>query len=249
MPLVCALFWVHEIHSLLVMVCACSITIRVLDVGTPWYQILRWCYLIAMSNGLSWWQWWMWTFCWALSRLWCFILLPWIIQVASLASLAQLLPPRSPTWVIRRRTALCAELLLPVCVRFSCCSPIALIRFNCCSPFASTSAAALRLRPLQLLLHDYVRFNCSPIASASTAAPRLHSLQLLLRSPIAFACDSSPCQRSRPFPRRIRGSVNGWVRRSRVTSLVPPHEHPTSVTHRHTLESWVFYACCSCDQL
>ena len=59
------------------------------------------------------------------------------------------------------------QLLLPVCVRFSCCSQIASIRFNCCSPFASATAAAPRLRPLQLLL---------PIASASTAVLRLHLL-------------------------------------------------------------------------
>ena len=50
------------------------------------------------------------------------------------------------------------QLLLTVCVRSSCCSPIHCqfsdcIRFSCCSPIS----------------------NCSPIASASTAAPRLHS--------------------------------------------------------------------------
>ena len=48
----------------------------------------------------------------------------YIIQVAELASLAQLLPPCSPTCVIRRRTAL---------------------RQSCCSPIASASAAARRL--------------------------------------------------------------------------------------------------------
>ena len=52
-----------------------------------------------------------------------------------------------------RWTTLCAELLLPDCIRFSCCSPIELIRFcllllpacvrfSCCSPLASTSTAA-----------------------------------------------------------------------------------------------------------
>ena len=46
------------------------------------------------------------------------------------------------------------QLLLPVCIRFSCCSPLA---------FAS--AAARHLHPLQLLLPYCVRFNCSsPIA-------------------------------------------------------------------------------------
>ena len=54
------------------------------------------------------------------------------------------------------------RLLLPDCVRFSCCSPIASIHFNCCSPFASASAAAHCLRQLRLLL--------APIASVSTAS-------------------------------------------------------------------------------
>ena len=70
------------------------------------------------------------------------------------------------------------QLLLPIFVRFSCCSPIASICFNCCSPFLSASAAARHLCLLQLLLPDCVHFNCSPIASV---APRLRPLQLLLR--------------------------------------------------------------------
>ena len=54
------------------------------------------------------------------------------------------------------------QLLLPVCIRFSCCSLLA-STFSCCS----------RLRPFQLLLPDCIRFNCcSLIASASAAAPR-----------------------------------------------------------------------------
>ena len=94
---------------------------------------------------------------------------------------------------------------------------------NCCSPFLSTSAAARRLRPLQLLLAACIRFNCSSpiltaprlhplllpdcirfnccslIASASTAAPRLHRLRLLLPDCIdplvasPVLKDSSPC--------------------------------------------------------
>ena len=100
------------------------------------------------------------------------------IQVAELASLAQLLPPCSPT--VRNPapdSSLCSRsrplrLLLPDCVRFNCCSPIA---------SASTAAPRLRplqlllarLRPLQLLLPDCVRFNCC--SPASTAAPRLHT--------------------------------------------------------------------------
>ena len=71
------------------------------------------------------------------------------------------------------------QLLLPDCVRFCCCSPLASIRFNCYSPIASASAAARHLRPLQLLFPDCVRFSCSRNASASTAAPGLHPLRLL----------------------------------------------------------------------
>ena len=81
----------------------------------------------------------------------------------------------------------------------SCCSPIAhasaaarrLRPLQLLLPIASASAATPRLRPLQFLLPDCVRFNCCspiasastaarPIASASTAAPRLRPLQLLL---------------------------------------------------------------------
>ena len=71
------------------------------------------------------------------------------------------------------------QLLLPDCIRFSCCSLL-----------ASASAVALRLRPLQLLLPDCVRFNCSPIASTSAVAPRLRPLQLLLPDRVRFNCCS-----------------------------------------------------------
>ena len=53
------------------------------------------------------------------------------------------------------------QLLLPVCVCFSCCSPIA------------STLTAPRLHPLRLLLPSYVRFNCC--SPTSTAAPRLHA--------------------------------------------------------------------------
>ena len=164
-----------------------------------------------------------------------------------------------------------SELLLPDCVRFSCCSPIASIRFDCCSPFASASAAARHLCLLQLLLPDCVCFNCSPFASASAAARHLCLLQLLLPDCVCFNCSpivsasavaprlpplhlqlpdcvrfdccspilhpsavlevSSPCPMFCNILRGVRGSM---VRRSRVTSLVPPHEHSTSVTHTDT---------------
>ena len=92
-----------------------------------------------------------------------------ILQVAELASLAQLLPPCSPT--VRNPA--------PDSSLKSCFSPIASasaaapgpdcgIRFHCCVclrlqlllPIASASTATPRLRPLQLLLPDCVRFNC-----------------------------------------------------------------------------------------
>ena len=99
-----------------------------------------------------------------------------------------------------------SSVLLPDCVRFSCCSPIAslvtavrrfhpllaasltCVRFGCSFPIstaprsiacasAAAPARAPRLRPLQQQLPDCVRFGCcSPMASASTAALRLHPL-------------------------------------------------------------------------
>ena len=168
-----------------------------------------------------------------------------IVQVASLASLAQLLPSRSPTWVIRCRIALCAELLLPArlhrSVSTACCwAPglhllqvllAACVRFSCCS----------RLRPLQL---------CSPMASASSAAPRLRPLQLLLPNCVRFGCCSPPAvledsghvryvHYSRTF--YIRGVRGLSMKVARHYSLVPPHEHLTSVTHRHTVKILIYW--------
>ena len=124
-----------------------------------------------------------------------------ILQVAELASLAQLLPLCSPTCVIRRRTALCQ----------SCCSPIASASAAARLLHRSASTAAPRLRPLQLLVATCVcfscysphciRFNCSTIASASAVAPRLCLLQLLLRlhlqlpDCVRFDCCSPNCIR------------------------------------------------------
>ena len=91
----------------------------------------------------------------------------YILQVAELASLAQLLPPSSPTV---RNPAPDSSLF---------------------SPIASASAAARRLRPLQLLLPGPIA------ASASTAAPRLPPprVQLLLPNCARFSC----CSLSRPL--------------------------------------------------
>ena len=111
------------------------------------------------------------------------------VQVAELASLAQLLLPCSPT--VRNSapdSSLCraasprlrplqlllpiARLLLPNCVRFNRCSPIAQLLLA-------------RLRPLQLLLPDCVRFNC--------CSPDFVRFDCC--SPIAYIrlLDSSPC--------------------------------------------------------
>ena len=103
------------------------------------------------------------------------------------------------------------QLLLPICIRFSCCSPLAsasaaaldCVCFNC-SPIASASAAAPRLCPLQLLLPDCVHFGCcSPIVSASAAAPRLRLLQLLLSDCVWFNCCSLIASALAAAPHRL----------------------------------------------
>ena len=114
---------------------------------------------------------------------------------SSLASLAQLLPPRS---AYRSNPAtdsslrLCAELLLPDCVRL----PPDCVRFSCCSPLASASNQLLLpgpirgLHPLQLLLR---------LRPLPAAAPRLRPPQLLLRCMLAACVLFSCCSRSRPL--------------------------------------------------
>ena len=90
------------------------------------------------------------------------------------------------------------QLLLAACVRFSCCSRLRLfqllpicVRFGCSSPIASASAAAPRLCPLQLLLPDCVHFGCcSPIVSASAAAPDYVCFNCC--SPIVSGSTSAP---------------------------------------------------------
>ena len=96
-------------------------------------------------------------------------------------------------------------------IRFNCSGP-ACIRFSCCSPLASASAAARRLRPLQLLLSiasvstasrlrplrlllpDCVRFN---------SAPRWRPLRLLLPDCVRFNCCSSIAPASAAAPRQL----------------------------------------------
>ena len=122
----------------------------------------------------------------------------------------------------------------------SCCSPIASASAAACSLIASTSAAAPRL---WLLLAACVRFSCcSPIVSTSAAAPQLHPLQLLLPNCVRLLpdCVHFDCC----FPARAPQCSQTFftelevqyleVQRTYVTSLVPPHEHPTSVTRTRT---------------
>ena len=112
------------------------------------------------------------------------------------------------------------QLLLPICIRFNCCSPLesaSAAALNCvhfnCFPIASISAAAPRLHLLQLLLLDCIHFGCcSLFASNSATARRLCLLQLLLPDCVCFGCcslpDSSPCPMFLNILRRVRGSVN-----------------------------------------
>ena len=114
-----------------------------------------------------------------------------ILQVAELASLAQLLHPRSPT--VRNpapdSSVQTAE-LLPDCVRFSCCSPLAsalqlllaaCVRASAAAPGADCAASASTAAP--------------PLPPLPAAAPRLRPLHLLLAAGIRFSC----CSRSRPL--------------------------------------------------
>ena len=138
-----------------------------------------------------------------------------ILQVAELASLAQLLPPRSPT--VRNPAP-----------------DSSLCRLQSCSPIAFTSAAARRLRPLQLLLPGPIAASTStavpplpplllpdfasaarrlhpiqlllPIASTSAATPRLRPLQLLLPDYVRFDCCSLAGFQPMPGPKVLEHS-------------------------------------------
>ena len=124
-----------------------------------------------------------------LTHIWLIVSIFWFININSTSSFARSATSPSFAYVSNPvRIALCAELLLPDCVRFSCCSLrdcvstaaelLACIHFSCCSPLASAST----------LLPDGVRFVCcSPIASASTAAPRLCPL------PVSCSGRFQPC--------------------------------------------------------
>ena len=119
---------------------------------------------------------------------------PYSLQVAELASLAQLLPPCSPT--VRNPvpdSSLCRA-AAPRLRRLQL-----LLASVCCSPIASVSTAAPRLCPFQLL-PDCVPFGCS------AAAPR----QLFWKIPAM----STILQHS---TLSSRFSKLNEVRRSRVT--------------------------------
>ena len=74
------------------------------------------------------------------------------------------------------------------------------VRFSCCSPLVSASSLQL-LHPFRLLLPDCNRFNSSSLtASASTAAPRSRPLRLLLPS---IRCSPSCSGRFQPMPGTI----------------------------------------------
>ena len=102
------------------------------------------------------------------------------LQVAELASLAQLLPPCSPT--VRNP------------------APDSSLK-SCFSPIASASAAARRLRPLQLLLAACIRFSC-----CSRARLR-HSLPLLLALPVCLRLASSCCSPIAPASAAARRPI------------------------------------------
>ena len=141
------------------------------------------------------------------------------------------------------------QLLFPVCVRFSCCSPLVsasaatprlrpfqlladCVRFGCCSSIASSTAAPAS----HLQLPDCVRFGCcSPIASASTAAPRLHPLN---------ACSLTCSGRFQPMPnvlerspRSSRFSKLKYEGRASLQSNPAPRtshfRHTRTHTHTH----------------
>ena len=95
------------------------------------------------------------------------------------ASLTQLLPPRSPSVSnLALDSSLCRaaapqlcqlQLLLPICVRFSYCSPITSASAAACSLLASASTTAA----CSLIVSALTA--ARPIVSASTAALQLHS--------------------------------------------------------------------------
>jgi len=164
------------------------------------------------------------------------------VLVASFANFYEL-------WVID-----CSFISASSFAHFSCCSPVVI--FSCCSLTASASGPVPQLHPLQLLLPSCICFICCfPIASASAAAPqllvlaaalRMHPLQLLFPDCIHFSCCSLMVPNSAAAPwlcqllfpncmcllQLLLPIVSTSDHAHAVwSSLVPPPEHPTSITH------------------
>ena len=150
------------------------------------------------------------------------------IQVASLASLAQLLPPCSPTWLFGTEQLSVQSCWPRDCVRFGYFFLVAvarslcpLIRYSCSQSPIST---APRLCPLWLLLPDCIHFDCY--------------------TPIASACSLTCSGRFQPMPNmfsnflcRVWGSVNNWSTKvaRHQSSPTPRTSHERhSHTHTHT---------------
>ena len=122
----------------------------------------------------------------------------YVLQVALLTSLSQLLPPRSPTVSNPAPDSSLCRAAAPRWrpLRISCCSLARLHPLQLLLPILRPlPAAAPRLRLLQLLLHAR-RLRpfqlLLPIASASAAAPRLRPLRLLLPDLLAAQAGFQP---------------------------------------------------------
>ena len=84
------------------------------------------------------------------------------------------------------------QLLLPDCINLLQLLLLVCVRFSCCSLIVSTSTAP-RLCPLQLL-PDCICFNCFSLIASTSTAPRLHPLQLLLPDCVHFrSCSLIAC--------------------------------------------------------
>ena len=114
------------------------------------------------------------------------------------------------------------RLLLPDCVRLSCCSLIRnRIHYSCCGSVPSMS------------LPDCVHFSCCPkVASTSPPAPRSCPL-----AASGIMEGSSPCH-CPAFSHNLRKSSrfggSNKVQRLCVTIVSPAPECPTSVSHTRT---------------
>ena len=90
-----------------------------------------------------------------------------ILMIASLASLAQLIPQVC----LYARAYTCSNPALDSSLCRAAAAPRYCVHFSCCSPDCA-SAAAPRLRLLRLLLPDCVRLCSIPDCSPSCSSPR-----------------------------------------------------------------------------